>query len=61
MSTTVNKTSKPAARIFYLVIVFEIIYMVSPFRIYYYSTYGPSLNFLPRPQKATALAVDECG
>lgn len=32
--------------IFYLFIVFEIIYMVSPFALYYYSAYGPSLKFL---------------
>ena len=31
---------------FYLLIAFEIIYMISPFGIYYYSVYGKGLNFL---------------
>lgn len=31
---------------FYLLIGFEIIYMISPFGIYYYSIYGKGLNFL---------------
>jgi len=34
------------AWIFYLLIVFEIIYMITPFAVFYYSAYGPSLNFL---------------
>jgi len=34
----------PAAWIFYLVIVFEILYMISPFALYFYSAYGPWLN-----------------
>ncbi len=34
------------AWVFYLVIVFEIIYMITPFALFYYSAYGPSLNFL---------------
>jgi len=34
------------AWIFYLLIVFEIIYMITPFALFYYSAYGPSLNFL---------------
>jgi protein-S-isoprenylcysteine O-methyltransferase Ste14 len=32
--------------IFYLLIGFEIVYMISPFALYYYSVYGQSLNFL---------------
>jgi len=32
--------------VFYLLIAFEIIYMISPFGIYYYSVYGRGLNFL---------------
>ena len=33
--------------LFYLVIVFEIIYMITPFLAFsYYSSYGPALNFL---------------
>ena len=31
---------------FYLVLVFEIIYMISPFALYYYSSYAPVLNLL---------------
>jgi len=31
---------------FYILIAFEIIYMISPFGIYYYSIYGKGLNFL---------------
>jgi protein-S-isoprenylcysteine O-methyltransferase Ste14 len=34
----------PAAWIFYVVIVFEILYMISPFALYFYSAYGPWLN-----------------
>ncbi len=42
----VTKSSKSfvVAWTFYLLIVFEIIYMISPFGIYYYSIYGPGLN-----------------
>jgi protein-S-isoprenylcysteine O-methyltransferase Ste14 len=36
----------PAAWLFYLVLVFEILYMISPFAFYYYSSYGPVLNLL---------------
>lgn len=32
--------------VFYLLIAFEIIYMISPFGLYYYSVYGKGLNFL---------------
>lgn len=34
----------PAAWVFYVVIVFEILYMISPFALYFYSVYGPWLN-----------------
>jgi len=30
----------PVAWLFYLVIGFEILYMISPFALYYYATYG---------------------
>ena len=46
MSEKKKKILKPAAWLFYLVIGIEIIYMISPFALYYYSTYGPGLNFL---------------
>jgi len=47
MSKKLNKGVKAAAWFFYLVIVFEIIYMITPFlAFYYYPKYGPGLNFL---------------
>ena len=36
----------PAAWVLYIAIVFEILFMVSPFAFYYYAAYGPSLNLL---------------
>src|SRR5215831_553088 len=39
---------KPAIWAFYLVIVFEILFMISPFALYFYSAYGPMLNVLHR-------------
>ncbi|MGH8469558.1 MAG: hypothetical protein ACREVY_11440 [Gammaproteobacteria bacterium] len=36
---------KPSFWMLYLVIVFEILFMVSPFALYFYSAYGPVLNF----------------
>jgi protein-S-isoprenylcysteine O-methyltransferase Ste14 len=41
-----NRILVPAAWLFYLVLVFEILYMISPFAIYYYSSYGPVLILL---------------
>jgi class 3 adenylate cyclase/protein-S-isoprenylcysteine O-methyltransferase Ste14 len=38
----------PAAWVFYVAIVFEILFMISPFGLYYYAAYGPSLNLLHR-------------
>ncbi len=46
MSNRLKKILTPAAWVAYLIIGIEIIYMISPFALYYYSTYGPSLNFL---------------
>ncbi|MCP4725166.1 MAG: hypothetical protein GY863_09025, partial [bacterium] len=46
MEAAKKKKIFPVAWLFYLLIVFEIIYMISPFALYYYSSYGPSLNFL---------------
>jgi protein-S-isoprenylcysteine O-methyltransferase Ste14 len=37
---------KPTIWAFYLVIVFEILFMISPFALYFYSAYGPTLNVL---------------
>ena len=36
----------PAIWVVYVAIVFEILFMISPFALYYYSSYGPSLNLL---------------
>jgi protein-S-isoprenylcysteine O-methyltransferase Ste14 len=33
---------------FYLIIVLEFLYMISPFALYFYSAYGPALNVLHR-------------
>jgi protein-S-isoprenylcysteine O-methyltransferase Ste14 len=38
----------PAVWVAYLAIVFEILFMISPFALYYYSAYGPSLNLFHR-------------
>jgi protein-S-isoprenylcysteine O-methyltransferase Ste14 len=43
----------PAAWLFYVAIVFEILYMISPYALYYYSVYGDWLNFL-RGSRLTA-------
>ena len=48
MAKQMKRGVVPLAWLFYLVIVFEIVYMISPFALYYYSAYGPSLNFLHR-------------
>ena len=39
---------KPAAWAFYFVIVFEILFMISPFAVHFYSAYGPALNLFHR-------------
>ncbi len=48
MKTINIKNSKPlrTAWVFYILIVFEIVYMISPFGVLYYSVYGKGLNFL---------------
>ncbi len=53
MSTAIKKNLAPVAWLAYLLIGFEIVYMISPLALYYYSAYGPSLNFLHHwPQTA---------
>lgn len=37
---------KPAACLFYLAIGLEILFMISPAALYFYTLYGPALNFL---------------
>ncbi len=39
---------KPAVWVVYVVIVFEILFMISPFALYYYSAYAHFLNLLGR-------------
>ena len=46
MSEKINRSLTPLAWTAYLLIGVEILYMISPFALYYYGTYGPSLNFL---------------
>ena len=41
-----NKSTAWAVVLFYVLIGFEIIYMISPFGLYYYSVYGQGLDFL---------------
>jgi hypothetical protein len=37
---------RPAVLIVYVVIVFEILFMISPFALHFYAAYGPMLNVL---------------
>ena len=37
---------RPAAWIVYVIIVFEILFMLSPFALHFYAAYGPLLNVL---------------
>ncbi|HEY4681641.1 MAG TPA: isoprenylcysteine carboxylmethyltransferase family protein [Candidatus Acidoferrales bacterium] len=37
---------RPAVWLVYIVIVFEILFMISPFALYYYSAYAPFLNLI---------------
>ena len=45
---TPGRFLKPAAFGFYVVIALEILFMISPFALYFYSVYGPVLRFLQR-------------
>lgn len=42
--TDAKRFFAPAIWGFYVLVVFEILYMISPFAMYFYSTYGPVLN-----------------
>lgn len=54
MADKLQKGIKTASWFLYLLIVFEIIYMITPFlAVVYYPKYGPALNFL-RDNAATA-------
>jgi len=46
--TNMRKALKPTVWMFYVVIVFEILFMISPFALYFYSAYGPTLNVFHR-------------
>lgn len=46
--TTYRKYLKPAVWGFYIVIGLEFLFMISPFALYFYSSYGNVLNFLHR-------------
>lgn len=41
-----NKTLTSTAWIVHVLIVFEILFMISPFALYFYASYGPALNTL---------------
>jgi protein-S-isoprenylcysteine O-methyltransferase Ste14 len=44
---------RPAAWAFYVLIVFEILFMISPFALHFYAAYGPTLDLLThRPATA---------
>ena len=43
---TLRRLFAPTAWVFYLALVFEIFFMISPFALYYYSSYAPALNLL---------------
>jgi protein-S-isoprenylcysteine O-methyltransferase Ste14 len=45
-SATRKRLLRPAAWIVYLMIGFEILFMISPAALYFYSLYGPALNAL---------------
>jgi protein-S-isoprenylcysteine O-methyltransferase Ste14 len=46
---------RPAVWLFYLAIVGEILFMISPAGLYFYSAYGPALNFLHRSPRTAWL------
>ena len=45
-STASTKRTFWTVAAFYLLIAFEFFYMASPFAVYFYSVYGPGLNFM---------------
>src|SRR5918992_3958554 len=44
--TDVRTGLRGAAWLFYAIFVLEILFMISPAALYFYSVYGPALNFL---------------
>ncbi len=53
LKTFTERAIRPTAWAFYVVIVFEILFMISPFALHFYAAYGPVLNLLHR-RPATA-------
>jgi protein-S-isoprenylcysteine O-methyltransferase Ste14 len=47
-SASPERLLRPTAWIVYLIIGFEILFMISPAALYFYSLYGPALNILNR-------------
>jgi len=45
MENKAEKSLIPLAWVFYIFIVFEALIMITPFALYYYSAYGPVINF----------------
>lgn len=43
-----TRVLRPAAWLFYVIFVFEILFMISPAALYFYVAYGPALNVLDR-------------
>jgi protein-S-isoprenylcysteine O-methyltransferase Ste14 len=53
VKTLATRAIRPAAWAFYVVIVFEILFMISPFALHFYAAYGPVLDLLhDRPATA---------
>jgi hypothetical protein len=44
----VRTVLRGTAWLFYAILVLEILFMISPAALYFYSVYGPALNFLDR-------------
>ncbi len=45
---SLKRVLKPAAWAFYVIVVFEILFMISPLALHFYSAYGPALNVFHR-------------
>jgi hypothetical protein len=42
--SSLERILKPSFWALYAIIVFEILFMISPFALYFYSVYGPALS-----------------
>ncbi len=54
---TAGRWARPAALLAYAAFVLEILFMISPAALYFYSVYGPVLNFLHRTPATTWLTA----